>query len=97
MRSTHIEMSIIITSACPNKDPVLIDASLNSRTLVPPIALIHEACHRPQVKEEDGSWQVAMLYVHNHTGDVVLWFGEDKFEGLDGGYRRLPAAPHSLR
>jgi len=43
-----------------------------------------------EVQEEDGSWQYAILYNRKDgSGDVCLWFGDDNFEGLDGGYKRV--------
>ena len=41
-----------------------------------------------EVLEEDGTWEAAVCYRHRSTGDVCLWFGDDKYEGLGGGYRR---------
>jgi len=41
-----------------------------------------------EVKEEDGTWEAAVVYRAKGTNQVCLWFGDDNYEGLDGTYTR---------
>jgi len=40
-----------------------------------------------EVEEEDGSWRHCTLYYMSESEIVVLWFGKDEYEGLQGDYR----------
>jgi len=40
-----------------------------------------------EVQEKDGRWRKAVLYPYKHGDEIVLWFGEDEYEGLGGGAR----------
>lgn len=40
-----------------------------------------------EVQEEDGSWRHCTLYYMSESEIVVLWFGKDEYEGLQGDYR----------
>ena len=46
-----------------------------------------QATKEIEVQEEDGTWREAVLYPYKHGKEIVLWFGEEEYEGLGGGYR----------
>jgi len=39
------------------------------------------------VEEGKDEWREVVVYRRKSDGFIVLWFGGDEYEGLDGGYR----------
>ena len=48
----------------------------------------HRFVRCAQVLDIDGNtWRAVSLFVHKEKKNIVLWFGEEEFEGLGKGYR----------
>ena len=48
-------------------------------------------CTGLETREADGSWLGCTAYTHAARGNVVLWYGGETYEGLDGGGYRWGA------